>query len=241
MGNTQTSSDNANVSADDLESFYLKSIADSNDGLSLPQSHSHDYSAIYDFDPMSGAGLPFARYPPSMTRMTRMTGMAGAGGTIFTDSASFGSGFEMGGAGSSVSSFQPTIYDLMYGASSMSSVSGLNPMGNMNPMITTMYGTNNNEFNSAMTVLLEQLFTNLFSSTASRSPVDVTTFSAFPKKKYSEITSPDKCTECTICKSDMSGDTEVTVLPCNHFFDPDCIERWMTEYHRSCPICRREY
>jgi len=105
------------------------------------------------------------------------------------------------------------------------------------PRMTTFTSSTN----VLVTAMLDQLFTSMFSSATHREPVSTTTFTSFPTKKYSEITDPEKCTECTVCRSEFTGDTKITVLPCNHFFDPDCIKRWMTEYHKSCPICRREY
>jgi hypothetical protein len=235
MGNTHATSSNETAEfTNDLESLYLRTIGDNDDGLLYsPSFYTNDHSTMYEFNP-TRTEFPFtAHYQSTYTD----TG-TGLEHMLFSDPLSFGSAFTMGGTGPLS---EPTFTD----SESFGSTIFMNGIPtniySSNPMVRMIRRNGDNVFNNAMTSLLDQLFSNLFSSAASRSPVDTTTFSTFPKKKYSEITSPDKCTECTICKSDMSDDTEVTVLPCSHFFDPACIERWMTEYHRSCPICRREY
>jgi len=42
---------------------------------------------------------------------------------------------------------------------------------------------------------------------------------------------------CSICYDDFELDKEVTVLPCNHAFDKDCIVTWL-KLHNTCPVCR---
>lgn len=48
--------------------------------------------------------------------------------------------------------------------------------------------------------------------------------------------------DCTICTEALHGDP-VAIVPCNHNFHRDCIERWRRtrqEQANSCPICRAE-
>ncbi|WJZ81044.1 hypothetical protein VitviT2T_000906 [Vitis vinifera] len=44
---------------------------------------------------------------------------------------------------------------------------------------------------------------------------------------------------CTICLEELSGGSEVTVMPCSHIFHGSCIIRWLKQSH-VCPICRFE-
>ncbi|KAH8889809.1 hypothetical protein GQ53DRAFT_825221 [Thozetella sp. PMI_491] len=47
----------------------------------------------------------------------------------------------------------------------------------------------------------------------------------------------DEKVECTICIDEVSKGEDVTVLPCKHFFHPECVTMWLKE-HNTCPICR---
>ena len=44
--------------------------------------------------------------------------------------------------------------------------------------------------------------------------------------------------ECSICMDDVEIGTEVTILPCDHWFHDDCIRHWLKE-HDTCPHCRK--
>jgi hypothetical protein len=57
------------------------------------------------------------------------------------------------------------------------------------------------------------------------------------KQLDEEMIGPDGKAECTICMDDMSKGDEVAVLPCKHWFHPDCVTLWLKE-HNTCPVCR---
>ncbi|KAF2723382.1 hypothetical protein K431DRAFT_283182 [Polychaeton citri CBS 116435] len=44
--------------------------------------------------------------------------------------------------------------------------------------------------------------------------------------------------DCSICMEATPVGTQVTVLPCTHWFHFECIEAWLKE-HDTCPHCRR--
>ena len=44
--------------------------------------------------------------------------------------------------------------------------------------------------------------------------------------------------ECVICREEVE-ETEVTMLPCKHWFDFECIKLWLRKHSNSCPCCRR--
>ncbi len=43
--------------------------------------------------------------------------------------------------------------------------------------------------------------------------------------------------ECTICMDELHKGDEVSVLPCKHWFHPECVNIWLKE-HNTCPMCR---
>ncbi|KAL4978524.1 hypothetical protein BDW66DRAFT_164648 [Aspergillus desertorum] len=61
---------------------------------------------------------------------------------------------------------------------------------------------------------------------------------ALPKKRADTEMLGDEGTECSICMDTVKVGDEVTVLPCTHWFHPQCIELWLNQ-HNSCPHCRR--
>ncbi|KAF3389494.1 Mitochondria fission 1 protein, partial [Penicillium rolfsii] len=62
---------------------------------------------------------------------------------------------------------------------------------------------------------------------------------SLPKKKMTqEMMGSDGKAECSICMDPVELDTEVTVLPCTHWFHFDCIQAWLSQ-HNTCPHCRR--
>ncbi|CBF69910.1 putative RING finger domain protein [Aspergillus nidulans FGSC A4] len=61
---------------------------------------------------------------------------------------------------------------------------------------------------------------------------------ALPKKRADAEMLGGEGTECSICMDAVKVGDEVTVLPCTHWFHPQCIELWLNQ-HNSCPHCRR--
>lgn len=70
-------------------------------------------------------------------------------------------------------------------------------------------------------------------------PASTTAIRSLPKKKIDrEMLGSDGNAECSICMDAVELGTEVTVLPCTHWFHFPCIEAWLTQ-HNTCPHCRR--
>ncbi|KAL4565175.1 hypothetical protein LXL04_029260 [Taraxacum kok-saghyz] len=44
--------------------------------------------------------------------------------------------------------------------------------------------------------------------------------------------------QCYICLVEYEDGDEVRVLPCHHEFHRLCIDKWLKEIHRICPLCR---
>ena len=55
----------------------------------------------------------------------------------------------------------------------------------------------------------------------------------YDKKKYNE------CYQCIICMEEFNEGEEVTLLPCEHIFHMECIEKWLLK-EKTCPFCKSE-
>lgn len=55
-----------------------------------------------------------------------------------------------------------------------------------------------------------------------------------------DIETGDAGVECVICMNPLDVDRIATrmVTPCNHFFHPECLNRWM-DVKMECPTCRQ--
>jgi E3 ubiquitin-protein ligase RNF115/126 len=82
--------------------------------------------------------------------------------------------------------------------------------------------------------LMEQTATSNAPPPASRSDID-----NLPKKEVDEaMLGPEHTAECSICMDEVKIGEEVTVLPCKHWFHPQCVGAWLIE-HDTCPHCRK--
>lgn len=58
---------------------------------------------------------------------------------------------------------------------------------------------------------------------------------SFPRKVFDEASEDP----CVICQDDIKAGEEVLILPCGHFFHPDCVTPWLKS-NNTCPSCRHE-
>jgi E3 ubiquitin-protein ligase RNF115/126 len=70
-------------------------------------------------------------------------------------------------------------------------------------------------------------------------PASQSATQSLPRKKTDkEMLASDGKAECSICMDAVELGTEVTILPCKHWFHFNCIEMWLNQ-HNTCPHCRR--
>ena len=65
---------------------------------------------------------------------------------------------------------------------------------------------------------------------------------ALPQKRFSEAARRDSSSDketCAICVDEFQQEDMVRILPCSHFFHPDCIDPWLTEHSSMCPLCKQ--
>ncbi|XP_076948925.1 uncharacterized protein LOC143621371 [Bidens hawaiensis] len=63
---------------------------------------------------------------------------------------------------------------------------------------------------------------------------------ALPVKLYHKLSKHlnEEKAQCYICLVEYEDGDEVRVLPCHHEFHRLCIDKWLKEIHRICPLCR---
>ncbi|KAL7596296.1 hypothetical protein Lser_V15G30008 [Lactuca serriola] len=71
-------------------------------------------------------------------------------------------------------------------------------------------------------------------------PAPIEVVEALPLKHHHKL--PNHLNEddaqCYICLVEYEDGDEVRVLPCHHEFHRLCIDKWLKEIHRICPLCR---
>lgn len=60
--------------------------------------------------------------------------------------------------------------------------------------------------------------------------------SRIPAMQYDSILTRDR--ECSICISEFEPTTEVNHLSCGHVFHKSCLEKWLSYWNTTCPLCR---
>ncbi|BBM97556.1 hypothetical protein MPTK1_1g06550 [Marchantia polymorpha subsp. ruderalis] len=68
-------------------------------------------------------------------------------------------------------------------------------------------------------------------------PAPDTVVNAIPTRKISKKLR-EEATQCNICLVEYEEGDNVRVLPCHHEYHVACVDKWLKEVHRVCPLCR---
>ncbi|KAL3685836.1 hypothetical protein R1sor_003858 [Riccia sorocarpa] len=68
-------------------------------------------------------------------------------------------------------------------------------------------------------------------------PAPDTVVNAIPTRKISKKLR-EEATQCNICLVEYEEGDQVRVLPCHHEYHVACVDKWLKEVHRVCPLCR---
>ncbi|KAL1455867.1 hypothetical protein WDU94_000639 [Cyamophila willieti] len=58
---------------------------------------------------------------------------------------------------------------------------------------------------------------------------------SIPTQKYNKDLNYDTC---AICQANFNHGDMLRILPCAHAYHIKCIDPWLTEYKRECPVCK---
>lgn len=63
---------------------------------------------------------------------------------------------------------------------------------------------------------------------------------ALPLRPFIEMKRESRGKEtCAICVDEFQEGDMTRVLPCEHYFHPDCIDPWLSSHSSLCPLCKR--
>ncbi|KAJ5916902.1 RING finger domain protein [Penicillium tannophilum] len=121
-------------------------------------------------------------------------------------------------------------------------VAGPNPLANPLAILSVLLNMDRNGDAVYSQEELDRVISELIDhNAAGNAPpgASTTAIQSLPKKKVDEqMLGSDGSAECSICMDQVELGTEVTVLPCTHWFHFSCIEAWLIQ-HNTCPHCRR--
>ncbi|KAL8156749.1 hypothetical protein AgCh_001741 [Apium graveolens] len=71
-------------------------------------------------------------------------------------------------------------------------------------------------------------------------PAPTETVDSLPLKLYSKSQKHliEEAAQCYICLVEYEEGDSVRILPCHHEFHKTCVDKWLKEIHRICPLCR---
>lgn len=78
---------------------------------------------------------------------------------------------------------------------------------------------------------------SLVSSPAPEAVVNSFPFRICQTKDKSED-APEEATQCYICLLEYEDGDGIRTLPCRHEYHVSCVDKWLKEVHRVCPLCR---
>ncbi|XP_042034738.1 E3 ubiquitin-protein ligase RLIM-like isoform X2 [Salvia splendens] len=73
-------------------------------------------------------------------------------------------------------------------------------------------------------------------------PAPIEVVDSLPMKIFCKFRrkSCEDTAQCYICLVEYEDGDSMRVLPCHHEFHRACIDKWLKEIHRVCPLCRRD-
>ncbi|XP_059651682.1 uncharacterized protein LOC132299206 [Cornus florida] len=73
-------------------------------------------------------------------------------------------------------------------------------------------------------------------------PAPESVVNSFPLKNHKKSDATESETndvqQCYICLAEYDEGDKIRVLPCHHEYHMSCVDKWLKEIHRVCPLCR---
>ncbi|KAH7514446.1 hypothetical protein FEM48_Zijuj11G0090400 [Ziziphus jujuba var. spinosa] len=71
-------------------------------------------------------------------------------------------------------------------------------------------------------------------------PAPIEVVESLPVKLYTKLQRQqnEEAAQCYICLVEYEEGDRMRILPCHHEFHKSCVDKWLKEIHRVCPLCR---
>lgn len=86
----------------------------------------------------------------------------------------------------------------------------------------------------AVSIFLSKFIYHVYKLRKNRFPKSA--LKKIPTKKYQKT---DKYDTCPICLNEYEEGEKMRILPCEHAYHVECIDKWLLRNNRFCPVCKR--
>jgi len=62
----------------------------------------------------------------------------------------------------------------------------------------------------------------------------------FHASDFAQNVEDEQPPECSICVEDFTEGEDIKRTPCGHYFCKECLSKWLSDYAKSCPLCRTD-
>lgn len=91
-----------------------------------------------------------------------------------------------------------------------------------------------------LTIFTTLICSNIVKSMSEKDPIyDDFVVSSANIKKFKDLENKS-LNSCLICFEEYLAEDDVRMLECNHYFHPDCVDRWLIGHSNCCPYCRKD-
>jgi len=133
-----------------------------------------------------------------------------------------------------------TVFDLSYNIHDFVSSNAFDTSYNALDVFNHVFETSYNALDASDHVFDTVIQRSLHEAPAYKQVITETEYNKLPQIIFT-TTAKDINTCCPITQTDFIAGDLITQLPCNHYFDPPAIKKWLLEEKSECPVCRYSF